>query len=210
MRRKNANLILLLLVLFIGLTCLPHRPAFPQEEKKAGPYIPLDKQTSLSLYVNAVEAYAMWQKDPANIKILDVRLPEEYIFIGHAPMAYNIPVKFMTYKWNPNKNDYIMEDNPDFLAEVQNRFKVTDTILIMCRLGTRSSLAVNKLAQAGFKNVYNIVDGFEGDAVKDPDSYFDGKRLKNGWKNSGAPWTYILDPKLVYLPKQVKSPSGPP
>ena len=33
------------------------------------------------------------------------------------------------------------------------------------------------LAAAGFKNVYNIVDGVEGDLVNDPDSPFDGKRI---------------------------------
>ena len=29
-------------------------------------------------------------------------------------------------------------------------------------------MAINLLAQAGFKNVYNIVDGMEGDAVAGP------------------------------------------
>jgi hypothetical protein len=48
------------------------------------------------------------------------------------------------------------------------------------------------LAQAGFKNVFNIVDGMEGDAVEDPDSVFADQRLKNGWKNFGCPWTYKL------------------
>ena len=70
----------------------------------------------------------------------------------------------------------------------------------MCRSGGRSAFAVNMLSKAGFKNVYNIIDGFEGDKVKNPNSYFNGKRLVNGWKNSGAPWTYDLDPKLMYLP----------
>jgi len=32
-----------------------------------------------------------------------------------------------------------------------------------------------------------MVDGFEGDKVTDEDSYFKGKRLKNGRKNSTAP-----------------------
>ena len=44
-----------------------------------------------------------------------------------------------------------------------------------------------------------LVDGVEGDKVSDPDSVFVGKRMKNGWKNSGLPWTYDLDPKLMYL-----------
>ena len=34
---------------------------------------------------------------------------------------------------------------------------------------------------------YIITDGLEGDAVKDPQSYFTGKRLKDGWRNSDSP-----------------------
>ena len=40
----------------------------------------------------------------------------------------------------------------------------------------------------------------EGDVVKDPDSVFQGQRLKNGWKNSGCPWTYQLTPDRMLLP----------
>jgi len=47
---------------------------------------------------------------------------------------------------------------------------------------------------------FNITDGMEGDAVKDPDSVFNGQRLVNGWKNSGLPWTYKIDPKRMVLP----------
>ncbi len=48
------------------------------------------------------------------------------------------------------------------------------------------------------KTHIKIVDGFEGDALKLPESYNNGRRLVNGWKNSGAPWTYRLDPQLTY------------
>ena len=54
-----------------------------------------------------------------------------------------------------------------------------------CRSGGRSALAVNALAKAGFTNVYNIIDGFEGDKVAEEGSLYLGKRMKNGWKNSG-------------------------
>jgi hypothetical protein len=41
----------------------------------------------------------------------------------------------------------------------------------------------------------------EGDSVDDPDSVFQGQRLVNGWKNSGLPWTYKIDPaRLVFPP----------
>ena len=79
--------------------------------------------------------------------------------------------------------------------------KPGDTILAMCRSGGRSAIAANLLAQAGFTNVYNVVDGMEGDAVKDPDSLFLGQRLVNGWKNSGLPWTYDLTPDRLSLPR---------
>jgi rhodanese-related sulfurtransferase len=71
----------------------------------------------------------------------------------------------------------------------------------MCRSGGRSALAANLLAKAGFEHVYNIIDGMEGDAVKDPESLFQGQRLRNGWKNSGCPWTYDLTPDRVLLAK---------
>lgn len=62
-------------------------------------------------------------------------------------------------------------------------------------------MAVNQLAAAGFNNVYNITDGMEGDKVDDPGSVFVGKRMKNGWKNSGLPWVYGYDPEKILIPE---------
>ncbi len=50
--------------------------------------------------------------------------------------------------------------------------------------------------------VYHIIDGVEGDTVNDPESVFHGKRMKNGWKKSGLPWTCDLDPALMYLERE--------
>jgi hypothetical protein len=63
-------------------------------------------------------------------------------------------------------------------------------------------MAINQLAAAGFTSAYNILDGMEGSRVADPDSVFDGMRMKNGWKNSGLPWTYDLDPEHMMLPER--------
>ena len=49
-------------------------------------------------------------------------------------------------------------------------FAPTDTLLMICRSGGRSALAVNALAKAGFTNVYNVIDGTEGDKVDEPGS----------------------------------------
>ncbi len=134
------------------------------------------KQTSLGLYLTAQEAYEMWKADPERVKVLDVRMVEEYVLIGHAAMAWNIPVAFPKYKWDANNLKYSFEINPDFVDHVKELFKPDDTILAMCRSGGRSAFAVNMLAKAGFTKVYNIIDGFEGDLVKDPESVYNGKR----------------------------------
>jgi len=162
--------------------------------------VPEKKQTVLGLYLTAKEAFSKWHVDADKMVVLDVRTPEEYIFVGHAPMARNIPVRVLNQELTAKNRKPVLEPNPDFVSQVRRDYKVSDTILVMCRSGGRSVMAVNLLAEAGFKNVYNITDGFEGDAVKDPESYYNGKRIKNGWKNSGAPWTYELDPNLMYHP----------
>jgi rhodanese-related sulfurtransferase len=161
--------------------------------------VPEEKLTSLGKYVTAREAYDMWKADPERVKVLDVRTFEEYVLIGHAEMAANIPLAFPTYTWDAGKGNYSVMVNADFVSHVKDRFDPDDTILVMCRSGGRSAMAVNALAKAGYVSVYNIIDGFEGDKVDDPESIYHGKRMRNGWKNS-APWTYQLEPKLVWLP----------
>lgn len=157
------------------------------------------KQTKLGLYVTAKQAYEMWQADPERVKILDVRTPEEYYFVGHAAMARNIPVGFVTYQWNADKKEPVFVPGADFISSIKSLYSVDDRLLLICRSGGRSALAVNALAQAGFENVYNIIDGMEGDLLKDPDSVYDGKRMMNGWKNSGLPWTYDVKPELLWI-----------
>jgi rhodanese-related sulfurtransferase len=163
--------------------------------------VPEAKQTVLGLYITAAEAYQRWKADPDNVKIIDVRTPEEYVFVGHPEMAWNVPLKFLAYEWDAAKGKSVMKTNPDFVAQVKRIVKPTDTVLVTCRSGQRSGPAVNLLAEAGIKEAYSVIDGVEGDKVSDPENVFHGKRMKNGWKNSGLPWTYDLDPKLMYLPE---------
>jgi rhodanese-related sulfurtransferase len=155
---------------------------------------PKGKQTTLGLYLTARQAHEKWKANPAKVKILDVRTPEEFLFVGHAEMAWNIPFGFLSYESQGGVSQFGMKPNPDFVAQVKGLAKPDETLFIMCRSGGRSAQAVNVLAKAGFKNVYNIVDGMEGDTVEDPDSVFDGKRMKNGWKNAGLPWTFSFTP----------------
>ena len=143
----------------------------------------------------------MWKADPEGVHIIDVRTPEEYIFVGHAAMARNIPIGFIEYQWNEEEGEPAFVVNAAFGPRVMSLYAPTDTLLLTCRSGGRSALAVNALAKAGFTNVYNIIDGFEGDKVAEEGSVYLGKRMKNGWRNSGAPWTYDGDLDLLWITK---------
>jgi rhodanese-related sulfurtransferase len=167
----------------------------------AKPQIAPGKVTVLGLYVTAKEAYEMWKDDPKNVKIIDVRTTEEFLYVGHPMMAWNIPSHLQSYQWDEGKRRFPMTPNPDFVSQVTEVADPKNVLLVTCRSGVRGSLAANLLAEAGFKNVYNIVDGIEGDPVGEPDSIFKGHRLKNGWKNSGLPWTYEIDIDRIVLPK---------
>ncbi|MDP2847286.1 MAG: rhodanese-like domain-containing protein [Humidesulfovibrio sp.] len=181
------------LVLCLGLAAAALAAEPPQDQRK---------HTALGKYVTAAEAYDLWQKGGGKVAIVDVRTPEEYEFVGHPPMSPNIPAQLRLGGPGAGKQDMPLADNPAFVDLMKQRFKPGDAIVIMCRSGYRSALAARKLIAAGFTNVYNMVDGFEGDTVADKASKDFGKRSLNGWRNSNLPWTNDLDAKLIYQPKK--------
>ncbi|MBN1909353.1 MAG: hypothetical protein JW818_06420 [Pirellulales bacterium] len=168
--------------------------------------VPTIKQTKLGLYVTAPQAYAKWAADPEHVTLLDVRTPDEYYWIGHAPAAVNIPFSFWRTDTKQEGPKPPLKPNPEFVDRVKRIAKPDSVVLVYCRSGERSAKASNALAEAGFTKVYSIVDGFEGDTVTEPGSVFHGKRMKNGWRNSGIPWTHASDPKQVYDPNATSEP----
>lgn len=196
MRRRIAASLLATLVCTLAVSAASGQTQDAQQE----PQIPAAKQTTLGLYLTASQALETWQAEPEKVKVLDVRTLEEFIFVGHAEMAWNVPLAVQTDEWDAEKRHFAMKPDPTFASRVKELFTPEDTLLVMCRSGGRSAMAVNLLAEAGFKNVYNIIDGMEGDKVDEEGNVFHGKRMKNGWKNSGLPWTYQLDPDRMRLP----------
>ena len=58
-----------------------------------------------------------------------------------------------------------------------------------------ASRAADLLSDSGYKRVYIVVYGYEGE-MSDK-----GRRTVNGWKNSGLPWSYELDKQKMYFPR---------
>jgi rhodanese-related sulfurtransferase len=166
--------------------------------------LPNEKQTTLGLYLTASDAATALQADPT-IVFLDVRDPIEIAFVGHpTPIDANVPIAFATHNFDITKGSYRMEPNKDFLIEaeviVARKGGGTDRpVFVMCRSGGRSAVAANTLAAHGFTNVWNVVEGFEGDTDTA------GTRSVNGWRNAGLPWVYGLSAEQAWRPSGDRS-----
>lgn len=82
-------------------------------------------------------------KKNKSIVILDVRTPEEFA-AGHLKGAQNIDIK-----------------QPDAYTKLDKLNQKTP-YLVYCRTNHRSGMAVDYMMQKGFKNVYQMMDGFPG------------------------------------------------
>jgi rhodanese-related sulfurtransferase len=106
--------------------------------------------------------------------LLDVRDRIEFSFVGHALGAVNIPWKDAP-DWKPN---------PNFVDEVRQRIPNPETpIYLMCRSGQRSMDAAKALAAAGYRDLTNIDEGFEG--ALDEHKH---RGTLGGWRFHGLPW----------------------
>lgn len=164
------------------------------------------KQTRLGLYMTAEQSYKHTMDNMNKTLFVDIRTPSELSFLGvPSVMDAHVPwVLLDTSHWNDKKGNYEEVANKDFVADMDNALKKkglskTDTVILICRSGNRSAKAANTLADNGYTNVYTVVDGYEGDKVKEGENK--GKRMANGWKNAGLPWTYTLDKDYMYLTK---------
>ena len=163
------------------------------------------KQTSWGLYVDSKETYEMKQKLGEQMLFVDVRDPIEIMFTGFTDVAdINIPFKLADRnQWNSKKPVFAMVENPNFERDIEAALvarglsKQVPSVM-MCRSGgTRCAPATKLLKNKGYENVYVVTDGFAGGTVKDGERK--NWRLKNGWKNSGLPWSYKLNKEKMYL-----------
>jgi rhodanese-related sulfurtransferase len=91
---------------------------------------------------------------------------------GHPPGAFNVPLQRV-------EGDRLV-DNPEFLVVMQQLFQTTHPLVIGCRSGSRSHVAIDRLDQAGFRALVELRHGFQGAR----DAF--GRRLA-GWTQRGLP-----------------------
>lgn len=156
--------------------------------------VPKSKQTKLGKYLTAQETFEIMKSEPNKTLFVDVRTRSELMFVGMTDIVDG-HVAFVELnefgEWDDKNNRFKLEANPAFSQGVERLLTAkgltkSDRVILMCRSGDRSARGVNALAEAGFTNVFNQLEGFEGDLSKE------GRRTVNGWKNSSLPWSYNL------------------
>ena len=128
--------------------------------------------------VTPPEAFKILTEDPTAV-LVDVRSKVEFDYVGHPLNAIHGPWKEFP-DWKENQN-FVR----DFQAAIGEGSSSDDTrsILTICRSGARSLAAARILAGAGYKRLYNVDEGFEGD--KDNHAH---RGTINGRRFHALPW----------------------
>jgi rhodanese-related sulfurtransferase len=130
-------------------------------------------------YAGGVPPRQAWQLlQNGDAQLVDVRSAEELKFVGQVPGSQHVP-------WATGT---ALTRNPRFVRELEARLAKAGgkdaVVLLLCRSGKRSVLAAEAATKAGFTNVYNVLEGFEGEIDAD------GQRGHgDGWRFHGLPWS---------------------
>jgi len=116
------------------------------------------------------EAHVLLQ---AGAKLVDVRTKPELVYVGRVPGS--VLVEWQTYPGSA--------PNPEFLAQLSESVEPGDTLMFLCRSGVRSHAAAAVAAEAGWRDSYNVLEGFEGD--RDAAQH---RGTLSGWRKAGLPW----------------------
>ena len=135
------------------------------------------------VYAGDVTPQEAWEKlsgDPRCV-LVDVRTDAEWSYVG-LPDISSLDKELVKLSWKVFPQ---MTVNSEFVASLANLVAAQDTpLLFLCRSGVRSKEAAHAMTEVGYRNCFNIVEGFEGD----PDDA-KHRNTKGGWKVRELPWT---------------------
>ena len=137
--------------------------------------IKADAAASQLPYAGGVAPAVAWELfSTRDVLLVDVRTGEERKFVGHVPDSLHVP-------WATGT---ALTRNPRFARELESKIGGKDSVvLLLCRSGKRSALAAGAATKAGLTNVFNVLEGFEGE--------IDARQQRgkaDGWRFHGLPW----------------------
>ena len=138
------------------------------------------------------EAFSVLEAEPT-ATLIDVRTAAERDWVGRVDIPEN---QHASVEWSHYPTG---TENPDFLAQLKRAAASEKAeaagsvdndptgkervLLFLCRSGVRSKHAARKATQAGYRQCFDILEGFEGD--KDDAGH---RKTIAGWCQAGLPW----------------------
>ena len=123
-----------------------------------------------------------WEALRANpdAQLVDVRTDPEWTFVG-VPDLSDADKQPVLIPWQMYP---AMQVNAQFVDQMrQAGFMPGHHIYFLCRSGARSTAAAQAMQAAGYPNVYNVAEGFEG-----PPDQRGHRGTVAGWKAESLPW----------------------
>ncbi len=111
--------------------------------------------------------------------LVDVRSYAEWSIVG-VPDLSSLYKEICLIEWSSFPEGTL---NPNFLDKLSKVGAKNDTFIFICRSGARSLAACGKAYDYGYKNVFNLQEGFEG-----PLNDKNQRSQVMGWKFSKLPW----------------------
>ncbi|HHH47286.1 MAG TPA: rhodanese-like domain-containing protein [Gammaproteobacteria bacterium] len=126
------------------------------------------------------EAYELLEKNPSAVMI-DVRSSMEFLFVGHPKGAIHVAwIDEPDWKVDPEFPAHVRQV---MLGGLSCHDEGCAPVVLICRSGKRSLEAGEALIKDGFPEVYNVLEGFEGEL--DDEHH---RSSLGGWRFHGLPW----------------------
>ena len=130
--------------------------------------------------ISPVEAYDLLTNNPKAV-LIDVRSAMEFLFVGHSVGAIHVAwIDEPDWDINP---DFVKHVRQVLLGGVSHSDHNSVPVVLICRSGKRSLEAGELLVRAGMKEVYNVMEGFEGELDE-----AHHRSSTGGWRFHNLPW----------------------
>jgi rhodanese-related sulfurtransferase len=131
----------------------------------------------VSKNVSSIQAWDILAENPDAV-LVDVRTMAEWAYVG-LPDLTGLGKTVVMIEWA----DMSGRQNDDFIQSLMAQIQFDQTVLFICRSGVRSQAAMLMAAEAGYKDVINVADGFEG-----PLNEMRQRKTVSGWCANGLAW----------------------
>lgn len=125
-------------------------------------------------------AFELLESNPRGM-LIDVRSSMEYLFVGHPKGAIHL-AWIDEPNWTINEH-FAPQVRQLMLGGLSHHKEDTSPVVLICRSGKRSQEAGEVLVKEDFPDVYNVLEGFEGELDEDHK-----RSTLGGWRYHGLPW----------------------